>query len=194
MRRRILHKFKLTEISVVDRPAQAHAKAVIMKRQDDDDDDLDLPAIAKALVEEGVNHGATKEDFESAIRKNAQTKFPSLSSAQQFTKYATTDETGKLLFKAALKAQCVEQAAQDYVPRQKAFGPAGEEVNALIEAMMRRGLGMAESFSRVTSDPRHEQLMRRYREEARKATEAVAQTRSPIRNAERLYSRDFRLT
>lgn len=34
--KRIMHKFKMTEISAVDRPAQAHAKSVIMKRADDD--------------------------------------------------------------------------------------------------------------------------------------------------------------
>ena len=32
--RRVLEKFRITEISAVDRPAQAHAKAVIMKRDD----------------------------------------------------------------------------------------------------------------------------------------------------------------
>ena len=36
MARRIMHKFRMTEISAVDRPAQAHAKSVIMKRADDE--------------------------------------------------------------------------------------------------------------------------------------------------------------
>ena len=36
MAKRILHKFKLNEISGVDRMAQAGAKAVLMKREDND--------------------------------------------------------------------------------------------------------------------------------------------------------------
>jgi hypothetical protein len=134
------------------------------------------------------------DDLEGEIAKRAAEAFPGMSSAQQFTKYVTGDETGKLLFKAATRAQrTVEQAAQDYAPRQKSFGPAGDEVNALIQAMMDRGLGLAESYSRVTVDPRHKELMQRYREEARKATEAVTRTRSPIKNAQRLYERNWSL-
>jgi hypothetical protein len=125
MRRRILHKFKLTEISAVDRPAQAHAKAVIMKRADidDDEDDLDIVDIAKALVEEGVNHGATKGEFETAISKGAAAAFPGVSSAQAVTKYVTTNETGKLLLKAAREATTVAQAAQDFRAATKGLRP-----------------------------------------------------------------------
>ena len=36
--RRVLEKFRLSEISAVDRPAQAHATMTIMKRDDDPDD------------------------------------------------------------------------------------------------------------------------------------------------------------
>jgi hypothetical protein len=37
MKRRILHKINLTEISAVDNPAQEHARMVIMKRVDPND-------------------------------------------------------------------------------------------------------------------------------------------------------------
>lgn len=40
--KRIMHKFRMNEISAVDRPAQAHAKSVIMKRADDADDADDI--------------------------------------------------------------------------------------------------------------------------------------------------------
>jgi hypothetical protein len=161
-----------------------------MKRADvdNDEDDLDIADIAKALVFDRIDHGATRADFETAISKAAAAAFPGVPSAQAVTKYVTTNETGKLLLKAASKATTVAQAAQDYVPRQKSFGPAGDEVNALIERMMRDGLSLAASYSRVIEDPRHAELVRRYKDEAAKATAAVHGSRAPIRNAERLYS------
>ena len=41
MKRRIMRKFRIDEISSVDRPAQQGARAVIMKRFDPDDGSLD---------------------------------------------------------------------------------------------------------------------------------------------------------
>jgi hypothetical protein len=92
---RILHKFKITEISAVDRPAQQHAHAVIMKRDDTDGGD-DIEYLAKALVDDGIRSKLTKEDFETEIAKRAGDTFPDLSSAQAFTKFVTTDPAGKL--------------------------------------------------------------------------------------------------
>jgi hypothetical protein len=191
---RILRKLKITEISAVDKPAQAHAKAVLMKRADvDDDDDVDFVSIAKALVTEGLRTSATKEEFETDLAKRAAAAFPDLTPAKAFTKYATETDDGKVLFKAANLSNTVRQQSQDIVPRQKSFGPAGDEVNALIERMIRDGLSLAASYSRVIEDPRHAELVRRYKEENAKASVAVRDSRAPIRNAERLYSRDFRL-
>ncbi len=188
MKKRIMRKFKLTEISAVDRPAQAHAKSVIMKRVDDDeDDDGDIELFAKALVVDRVDHGATKEDFEDAITKRAAAAFPGLSSAQAFARFITTDPAGKMFFKAANMAERrVAQAAQDLDPPQKSFGPAGRLLNELAADLARsKSLTLAQSYNELITDPTRADLIRRVREEERKATAAVAEQRWPMRNAER---------
>jgi hypothetical protein len=175
---RIMHKFKITEISACDRPAQEGARAVIMKRADDDEDHVDVVAIAKALVVDGIKCGATADDFESAIVKRAAAAYPGLSSQQQYSRFIETDP-GKTLFKAAtMAARSVAQAAQDWAPPQKSFGPAGEELNRLAASMARsKNLSLGESYSRLISDPTRADLVRRVKEEERKATQAVTNQR-----------------
>jgi hypothetical protein len=134
------------------------------------------------------------DDFDAAISKRASEAYPDLSGAQAFAKFVTTDPAGKEMLKASLRARTVTQSAQDFVPRQKAFGPNGEELNRLVHAMAGRGgLTMAESYSRVITDPRHAKLVAAVRAEEAKATAAVRDTRAPIRNAVRAYSRSWQL-
>jgi hypothetical protein len=188
---RILNKIVIDEISAVDKPAQQHAKAVIMKRADDEYEDT--LALAKALVVDGINHGATQEDFNAEIRKRADVSFPShLSPQQRFTKFVTETAEGKLLFQAVLKAERVEQqAVQDLTPPQKASGPAGRRFNEMAYATARaNAISLGAARSRIAGDPAHADLMRRYKEENERATRAVYDQRRPIWNAERQFSRD----
>lgn len=50
-RRRIMREFLIKEVSAVDRPAQGHARAVIMKRADDEDDLYKSIPAAPALAD-----------------------------------------------------------------------------------------------------------------------------------------------
>lgn len=62
--KRIMRAFKMNEISAVDRPAQAHAKVVLMKRDADCVDPIiDLPAEDIAYL--------SKRDFDAAQRRSA---------------------------------------------------------------------------------------------------------------------------
>jgi hypothetical protein len=196
MKRRILHKIKLEEISAVDRPAQAHAKAVILKAGDDDDDDgdarlfhtrADLAVLAKRLIETGETAGVDGDTYNAEIAKRAQAAFPSLSREQRFTKYITEDATGKLLFKAStMAARSVAQAAQNLGPEPKSFGPAGAELNRLATEMGRaKSLTMQEAFRRLLTDPSRADLVRRSKEESRRATDAATRQRWPLWNGEK---------
>jgi hypothetical protein len=189
---RILRKLRITEISAVDKPAQAHAKAVLMKRAADidDDEDLDIVDIAKRFVEPGGDPGGvTKADFEDELRKRAAAAYPNLPFASAFSAYARNDRDGQFLMRAVLKAErAVTQAAQQ-LPPMKSFGPAGEELGRLARWMARsKSISHQQAFKTLYSDPSRAELVRRVREEERRATEAVRGQRAPIRNAERLYS------
>jgi hypothetical protein len=105
-----------------------------------------------------------------------------MSREQAFTKFVTTDPTGKLLFKASLPvARSVAQSAQGFGAAAKAFGEAGRQLNELAAAMARsKSLSMQESYSRLIADPSRAELIRRVREEEKRATEAATRQRWPL--------------
>lgn len=69
--KRIMRAFKMNEISAVDRPAQAHAKVVIMKRQEDSEMDLTMNkediqgAVDAAVVE-------IRKEFEAKLMESSE--------------------------------------------------------------------------------------------------------------------------
>lgn len=64
-RRRIMHDFKLTELSAVDRPAQEGARAVLMKRADDEQEqEQDMMSFQKI----GGDDVAAFDSFEAAVQ------------------------------------------------------------------------------------------------------------------------------
>lgn len=72
-RRRIMREFSLAEISAVDRPAQARAKATIMKRSSSQEtDDMDFHKIMGRPASFATVEGATAHlrDMEAAARAN----------------------------------------------------------------------------------------------------------------------------
>jgi hypothetical protein len=63
---------------------------------------------------------------------------------------------------------------------------AGEELNRLAAEMGRsKNLSMQESFRRLLADPSRAELVRRSKEEARRASEAATRQRWPLRQAEK---------
>jgi hypothetical protein len=111
--------------------------------------------------------------------------FPNVSSAQAFTSYITSDETGKkMLFKAAtMAARSAAQATQD-LPAPKSFGPATRELNEVALARAKI-ISVQEAYGRVCQDPAHAALVRRAREESMRVADAATRQRWPLWQAER---------
>jgi hypothetical protein len=149
---------------------------------------MDSRHFAKMLVTQGIDCGQTPEFFENDIAKRAEAiRRPGESREQAFSRFATETDDGRLLFKAAtMAARSVAQAAQDVAPEQKAFGPAGRLMNELaVELARSKSLTLQESYSRLIVDPARADLVRRMREEEKRATDAVTRQRWPMWNAER---------
>jgi hypothetical protein len=152
--------------------------------------DKGIVTFAKMIVGNGGANalGMHRQDFEGEIIRRAE-KRQGESSQQAFTRFITTDETGKLLFKASLLAP-VRQAAQDLAPRKSPEpegGPATRELNEMARAMARdKGLSFEQSFSRIWSDPARAELVNRAKREQTEARREVRDQRWPMNDAERL--------
>jgi hypothetical protein len=140
---------------------------------------------------DGTGHdcGFDRRDFELEIEKRAEAiRAPGESRQQAFTRYATQDETGKLLFKASLKAppRIVEQAPQDLPARPEPAGEASAELERLarFEAKSKGGT-YEQNYVRLLTSPEHKELVRRARSEELHATQMAQDARWPLRNAER---------
>jgi hypothetical protein len=136
---RILRKIEIGEISAVDKPAQKHARAVIMKRHTETPAEL-VGLIQKAVTAGEIDH-VQKHDYIAAITERAnELRVAGDTDAQAFTKAITTDEPCKLLFKLMKSAPGSEvvfpvnnDAPQDYV----GHNPKDEAVRAILEGAKR---------------------------------------------------------
>jgi len=137
---RILRKLEIQEISAVDKPAQKHARAVIMKRHTDYTSD-ELVALIHKSVDAGEADNAQKHEYIEAITVRANDlRVAGDSDAQAFTKAITTDAPCMLLYKLMKSAPGSEvvfpvnnDAEEDY-----AHGnPKDEAVRAILEGAKR---------------------------------------------------------
>jgi hypothetical protein len=155
---------------------------------------VDIRHFAKLLVETRNPCGLTRQDFEEEIAKRAGRR-EGESTAQAFTRYATTTEDGKLLFKAAVMAPAPKQAPQDFPTKkpEPKGGAATAELNELARAMAReKNFSFEQAFSRLWSDPTRADLVNRVKREQVEATRDVRDQRWPIAAAEREFERDWR--
>jgi hypothetical protein len=157
---------------------------------------MDMRHFAKILVDSGNACGHARQDFEEEIVKRAERRGGE-SAAQAFTRFVTTDATGKLLFKAAMMAP-PRQAPQDFpLPKKpESAGPASAELDRLARQMAKdKGLSFQQAFVRIyenadtDTDPERAELVRRVKIEEREATRRVAESRWPITSAVREFSR-----
>jgi hypothetical protein len=199
---RILHKFKINEISAVDKPAQAHAKAVIMKRADDED--MGVLDIAKRLVDSGGrDHGGVTSDvYHKRLTDLAiANRLEGETVQRAYVRLAETTETGALLFKAAMWGPPPKQAPQDFAdPTPKSKGPAQSKLDALVDEFVAnynrtnsKRLSRAQGYDRVFSDPANRELRDAVKAEERRATREVADSRAVIDTIARQNEADFRL-
>jgi hypothetical protein len=151
---------------------------------------MDSRHFAKMLVVQGIDCGQTRQDFEEDIAKRSESiRRPGESREQAWTRFATTTDDGRLLFKAAMRAPPMEpprQAAQDLVREKKPAGPASEELERMARAMAReKNLTYQQAFSRLISDPSRREHLEEIKREEERARRAVSDQRWPLHNAER---------
>ena len=132
MTKRIMRAFKLDEISAVDRPAQAHAKMTLMKR-DFSQDERDKAAESGAAMPDGSFPIKTTEDLKNAIHAIGRAKDPEKA-------------------RAHIVSRAKSLGATDLLPEEwvsKSAGPAGssmevdmtkEELDAMIAASVQKAL------------------------------------------------------
>jgi hypothetical protein len=138
-----------------------------------------------AIASQGqTTGGQTRQDFENEIIKRADRR-DGESSAQAFTRYATTTEDGKILFKAALLAP-PRQVVQD-LPAKKpeSAGPASKELEDLARYMARsKKYTFQQAYSELYTDPERAELVARVKREEADLKRRVSDARFPLRDAE----------
>jgi hypothetical protein len=148
---------------------------------------------AKMLTTQGLDVGMTRQDFEAEISKRAEaTRAHGESREQAFTRVATADDDGRLLFKASVMAP-PKQAPQDFQakPPQRQFsGEAGAELERMARAMAKdKSISYEQAFARLWSDPEGAELVARAKAEAADKRREIAAQRWPITSAAREFSR-----
>lgn len=95
-RRNIMRSFKLLEISAVDRPAQEHAKAMIIKRnQNAGDADMDAKELEKKVADLTAELVKAREDGDKATKELDALKAANAQLAEDAKFAAIVDKAGK---------------------------------------------------------------------------------------------------
>ncbi len=193
----IIHALKISEISAVDRPAQSHAKAVIMKRAGDVahhpeeitmsrqevlkafSKDYGAPKIAKHIVDHGNGPDGTaltEAEFTEILMDHARlSKRDRETAAQAFARiFSDMSPEGVQL----RKAHAIVKGLAIIEPRQvggrdatAVDNPTGAlaQLQKLAEEQRQRNpaLTLDQAFARVYSDPLNRELAARERQENR---------------------------
>jgi hypothetical protein len=143
MSKRIMRTFKLAEVSCVDRPAQEHARVVVMKRAEEQDAkalllkslaaaryDLDAVEVMEKALTDGLFDTMETSDIEALIKVRAdQIKKPKERDASAYARAIVEDGIAKVLFKASRRVTGVLPTAaeiaraQDEIAKAKSDAP-----------------------------------------------------------------------
>jgi hypothetical protein len=175
---RILRKLRIFEISAADKPAQIHARAVIMKRHTDYTTDELVEMIHKS-VDAGEADDAQKHEYIEAITSRANDlRVAGDTDAQAFTKAITTDAPCMLLFKLMKSAPGSEVPPQAAVATAKPeeTGPAHAKLHSMATDLQRAHprLTYEAAYSRVYTAPENTSLRDSVRKEHLAASMARA--------------------
>jgi hypothetical protein len=158
MTKRILQKFTIEEISFVDKPAQEHARALIMKRDTSEDTEMDLSNVdTQALAY------MTCELLAKELRK----KDPSLTPEQAFAKVYT--DPANIEIRKAERGGAMRNLAKALPPvaRTEPVVTFGNEVDTGLAALQKLAaefrrdnpfLTPEQAFARVYQDPANRAL------------------------------------
>jgi hypothetical protein len=174
---RILRKIEISEISAVDKPAQKHAKAVIMKRHTETPDEL-VGLIQKSVDAGEVAHLQKHEYIEAINERANELRVAGDTDAQAFTKAILNDEPCKLLFKLMKAAPGSEVPPQSAVapPKPEELGPANAKLHSMAVDLKRAQprLTYEGAFARIYTDAANTSLRDAARKEHLSASLARA--------------------
>jgi hypothetical protein len=174
----VLKKIVIEEISGVDRPAQKHARVVMLKRDNTEDyietGDEAVTEIRK-LQKNGDFADFQKHDYMQLLNSLAEELQADSESPQQAFTKALTTPAGIELFGLMKRAKGSEvkvegDAPQDDVARHD--GPASAKFHSMVVDHQRanRGLSYQQSYSRLYSDPGNFELREQIKAEHLAAT------------------------
>jgi hypothetical protein len=159
--------------------------------------DKGVETFAKMIVDNGGTNpcGMYRQDFEGEIVRRAERR-DGESAAQSFTRFITTDDVGKLLFKAAMlappRAANPKPAVQDLKRIQA--GEATRDLEALAQEMAdKMKVSREKAYTALWTDPRRAELVAAVKQEERDLAEWMKTQREPTQEAYDQYRRDWRL-
>jgi hypothetical protein len=166
---RILRKLEIQEISAVDKPAQRHARAVIMKRHTEYTPD-ELVALIKKSVVAGETDNEPKYKYMEALTMRANDlRVAGDTDAQAFTKAILNDEPCKLMYKLMKSAPGSEVPPQPVVttPKPEHAGPAHAKLHSMTVDLQRAQprLSYEGAYARVYTAPENAALRDSVRKE-----------------------------
>lgn len=183
--KRILRALKILEISAVDRPAQEHAKAVIMKGMNTTmtktldelidehaaiapdihksaECDFEIGEAVRKMVDCGMLDDAEKHHYDALIKMRAAEIRTSVESeAQAYARTITDDAAGRILYREMKLAKGTEiKPAPEPQPEKPAFiGPAHAKLHSLaVDNQRAHNTTYASSYSNVYGRPENAAL------------------------------------
>lgn len=155
MGRRIIHKLKINEISACDKPAQQHARALIMKR----DSEGNQPTMTD-LIE---NAGRAAQVAIDVLASNLRKREPGLTEAQAFAKiYADPDYAALANAERRMNRPDATVGAADTFAKVAAGAQAVKTIEMKAAELRKRDpkLTKEQAFAKVYEDPANRELVR----------------------------------
>jgi hypothetical protein len=183
---RILNKFRIREISAVDKPACAHCTAVLMKRDEDRAMGIDFKKMVDTEdateFQKHWNAGEfddiSKNEWHELITKRAsQIREDGETPQRAYTRFITADPAGRAMFRAFQQAdgralykrvfdEPIAKATSGAEIDDAHIGPAHKEMHALaVDRQRETGRPYASSYAHVYSAGDNAALRERVKDE-----------------------------
>jgi hypothetical protein len=159
---------------------------------------MDILDFCKILNATGQPSGLDKAMINAEIQKRAEAEIrePGLSPQQLYTRYVTTTDAGRELFKAVGRAPDPRPAVQDLsnVRGPISAGESSRDLNALAQEMAdKMKVSREKAYTALWVDPRRAELVARVKQEERDLQEWMRGQREPTQAAYDEYRRNWRL-
>jgi hypothetical protein len=121
----IVRKLVISEISGVDKPANKHARVLLLKRLDQAKYDVDAGEAMQKGLDDGLFDTMDKADIEALIKVRAdEIKKPGERDASAYARAVSEDPIGRIMFHAAKRASGCEPKTAELVQAQEEVAKA----------------------------------------------------------------------